>query len=186
MKSLQSNRLVLHILGESDAELVLDYFSRNRDFLQEWEPRRDAEFYTLKTHKTILAGETIQMARGQLLKVWIAKKEQPDTIIGSASLSNIVRGAFQSCHLGYRLAGEEVRKGYMTEAVERLIEYGFQDLHLHRIEANIMPRNKASLGVVTKLGFANEGLSPKYLYINGVWEDHIHMVLLNENWEETE
>ncbi|MBW5446222.1 ribosomal-protein-S5-alanine acetyltransferase [Cohnella sp. CFH 77786] len=48
------------------------------------------------------------------------------------------------------------------------------------IEANIMPRYRASLRVVEKLGFQNEGLAKKYLKINGIWEDHIHMVLINE------
>jgi [ribosomal protein S5]-alanine N-acetyltransferase len=56
----------------------------------------------------------------------------------------------------------------------------FQELGLHRIEANIMPKNKRSLRVVEKLGFYNEGLAYKYLKINGKWEDHIHMVLLND------
>lgn len=55
----------------------------------------------------------------------------------------------------------------------------FDDMKLHRIEANIMPKNKQSLKVVEKLGFYDEGLAYKYLKINGKWEDHIHMVLLN-------
>lgn len=71
----------------------------------------------------------------------------------------------------------------MTEAVEAVVNHAFQELHLHRIEANIMPRNRASLRVVEKLGFRNEGVSREYLKINGKWEDHIHMVLLNEEME---
>ncbi|MFR2405064.1 MAG: GNAT family N-acetyltransferase, partial [Eubacterium callanderi] len=63
------------------------------------------------------------------------------------------------------------------------IETAFGPLGLHRIEANIIPRNRASLRVAEKLHFRNEGLSSKYLKINGVWEDHIHMVLLNEEME---
>jgi ribosomal-protein-alanine N-acetyltransferase len=43
-----------------------------------------------------------------------------------------------------------------------------------------MPRNRASMKVVEKLGFHNEGLALKYLKINGEWEDHVHMALLNE------
>ena len=90
-------------------------------------------------------------------------------------------GAFLSCYLGYKLDKDEINKGYMTEAVKKGVEVVFNELGLHRIEANIMPRNKASLRVVEKLGFYNEGLAYKYLKINGKWEDHIHMVLLNEN-----
>ena len=70
----------------------------------------------------------------------------------------------------------------MTEAVRAAADIAFTDLDLHRIEANIMPRNGASLRVAEKAGFYHEGLALKYLRINGVWEDHIHMVLLRELW----
>jgi ribosomal-protein-alanine N-acetyltransferase len=60
-----------------------------------------------------------------------------------------------------------------------VVEYAFDVLGLHRLEANIMPRNKASLRVVEKLGFSEEGLSRKLLLINGRWEDHVRMVKLN-------
>nr|WP_281201113.1 GNAT family N-acetyltransferase [Orenia metallireducens] len=95
----------------------------------------------------------------------------------------MVRGCFQSCYLGYHLDKEEVNNGYMTEALEEAINFLFEEFKLHRIEANIMPKNNPSLRVVQKLGFYNEGLAKKYLTINGKWEDHIHMVLLNEEVE---
>ena len=71
----------------------------------------------------------------------------------------------------------------MTEALRRGIQIIFEDYGLHRIEASIMPRNQRSIKVTEKLGFVNEGLSRRYLKINGVWEDHIHMVLLNEDMD---
>ena len=73
-----------------------------------------------------------------------------------------------------------MNKGYATQAVAAVVRYAFETLRLHRIEANIMPRNKASRRVAEKCGFREEGASPRYLKINGVWEDHIHMALLNE------
>ena len=69
----------------------------------------------------------------------------------------------------------------MTMAVDMVTAYAFSVLGLHRLEANVMPRNKASLRVLEKNGFLNEGLSKYYLNINEVWEDHIHMVKLNES-----
>ncbi len=74
-----------------------------------------------------------------------------------------------------------MKKGYITEAIKEGIKIIFDEYGLHRIEANIMPRNLASLRVTEKLGFLNEGISKKYIKINGKWEDHIHMVLLNDN-----
>ena len=68
-------------------------------------------------------------------------------------------------------------------AVAMMVEYAFQELRLHRIEANVMPRNRASLRVLEKNGFENEGLAKRYLQINGEWEDHIHMVIRNAAME---
>ncbi len=69
----------------------------------------------------------------------------------------------------------------MEEALREVINYAFFTLNLHRIEANIMPYNEASIKLVEKLNFKREGLAPKYLKINGTWEDHIHFSLINEN-----
>ena len=176
----ETDRLLLKVLGPSHAELTLDYYSRNRAFLEEWEPVREEAFYTLQSQRELLAQEQTDFESGRLFRAWIFKKEEEDRAIGTFGFSNIVRGAFLSCFLGYKLDGQETCKGYMTEALGRGIAVMFEDYGLHRIEANIMPKNKASLHVAEKLGFCNEGLSRKYLKINGIWEDHIHMVLLND------
>ncbi|HZK24550.1 MAG TPA: GNAT family N-acetyltransferase [Oscillospiraceae bacterium] len=94
-----------------------------------------------------------------------------------------MRGAFQSCHLGYKLSEAQINQGLLTEALAEVINYAFTELRLHRIEANIMPGNKRSLWVVEKLGFYYEGLAKKYLKINGSWEDHIHLVLRSQALE---
>ncbi len=180
---LRTPRLLLKSGDDVTAEAVLDYFLRNKEFLAEWEILRQPQFYTLEAQKQMLAEDKVNSERGQLVKLWLCKAEEPDRVIGSVALSNIVRGAFQSCHLGYRLDGTEQGKGYMTEAVKEIAAYAFQKLGLHRIEANVMPRNLASLKVTEKLGFYHEGLAKQYLRINGKWEDHIHMVLLNEEME---
>ena len=72
---------------------------------------------------------------------------------------------------------------YAAEALEAMVELAFEGLNLHRLEASIMPRNAASLALAKRCGFSEEGRSPRYIRINGVWEDHIHMVRLNEEGE---
>ncbi len=176
---IETKRLILKTLGERDAPLVLDYFLRNRDFLEEWEPVRGEDFYTEEFQRKELSREQDEMETGRALKLWILKTGE-EKIIGSVNFGGIMRGAFLSCFLGYRLDKGETDKGYMTEAIRAGIGLMFGEYGLHRIEANIMPRNKRSLRVAEKLGFYNEGYAKKYLNINGVWEDHIHMVLLNE------
>lgn len=67
-----------------------------------------------------------------------------------------------------------------TEALKAAIRYIFEEWKLHRIEANIIPRNAASIRVIEKLGFEREGYCRKYLKINGIWEDHYSYALLNK------
>ncbi len=172
---------MLRTLSPDFAPVVLDYYTRNHIFLKSWEPTRSKNFYTMSYHKHTLAKEWEQMVQKTLLRFWLFKKEdiQLKHIIGTFAFSNIQRGAFQSCFLGYKMDHQETKKGYMTEALRKGIAIIYDNYHLHRIEANIMPRNTTSIKLVEKLGFKNEGISKKYLKINGIWEDHIHMVKLN-------
>ena len=175
-----THRLCLRVLNELDADMVLAYFSQNEEFLAPWEALRPEYFFTSAYQRMQLRGEMQQMKEGRMLRLWMFNKEDNGRIIGSLSYSNIVYGCFLSCFLGYRLSADNANRGYMSEAVEKGNEIMFSEYGLHRIEANIMPRNAASLRVVQKLGFAEEGLAKRYLKINGVWEDHMHMVLLND------
>ena len=180
-----SDRLLLRSLDvtNNDANLLIDYYKRNREFLKPWEPIREEFYYTPDYQRMIIENHLRNYDLGLEVRLWIFKKNEPDKIIGTMGLSNIVRGPFLSCFLGYKLDVNEIRKGYMEEALRKIIDIAFNEHGLHRIEANIIPRNIPSLELVKKLGFINEGLSPKYLKINGVWEDHIHMVLRNKEME---
>jgi len=177
---LSTDRLNLKVLQAEDATKVVAYYLRNQEFLADWEPVRSAEFFTEEFQKKQLAKDFELMHKGRMMRLWIFKKGN-NRVIGCISLNNIIRGIFQSAHLGYKLDQAEINQGLMTEALEKIIEFAFYQLRLHRLEANIMPRNERSQRVVEKLGFHKEGLAKRYLQINGVWEDHIHFVILNEN-----
>jgi len=183
---LESERLILRVLDGSYAEKVLDFLKRNDDFLSRWEPVKDQGFYTLDYQRKKLDSDIKLIEEGRALRLWMFKKEDIlyNNVIGCIALNEIVRGCFHSCFMGYKIDQQNSNNGYMTEAVKTVVGYAFNDLKLHRIEANIMPRNAASMKVVEKCGFVNEGLSKKYLKINGRWEDHVHMVILNENMED--
>ncbi|MCT4662646.1 MAG: GNAT family N-acetyltransferase [Tissierellales bacterium] len=185
MQKWYTDRLCLAVIDGNYAKGVLDYYERNKNLLSNWEPERDDEFYTIEHHEEQLNDSYERVQNRQELRLWIFKKndENLERPIGTLGFSNIVYGCFLSCFLGYKLDENELNKGYMTEALKKGIEIAFEDYGLHRIEANIIPRNEPSLAVVRKLGFIEEGLSPKYLKINGKWEDHIHMVLRNKALE---
>jgi ribosomal-protein-alanine N-acetyltransferase len=70
----------------------------------------------------------------------------------------------------------------MPEALVVLTQFAFDELHLHRIQISIIPRNSASRRVVEKLGIRDEGIAARYLEINGVWEDHVRYAITSEEW----
>ncbi len=170
-----TKNLRLKVIEEKDLGLLKDYLLRNQEFLREWEPERADSFYEDTEILQRILGEQKEYEEQRGISLYIFLEDE-DKIIGNVHIDSIVRGVFQSCYLGYKLDQEYINKGYMTQAVEKAIEIAFEEYKLHRIEVNIMPRNIRSQKVVEKLGFENEGLSKKYLKINGVWEDHMHYV----------
>lgn len=101
------------------------------------------------------------------------------TPLGYINFSEVVRGAFQACYMGYALAKRAERQGYMVEAARSALEYMFGVARLHRIMANYQPRNERSAAVLRRLGFTIEGTAKDYLYIGGAWRDHILTSLHN-------
>ena len=103
-------------------------------------------------------------------------------IAGVVSLSEIVRGNFQSAYLGYYGFTPHAGAGIVTEGVRLVVTRAFRRLGLHRLEANIQPGNRASIALVRRLGFRKEGLSPRYLKIGGRWRDHERWAILADEW----
>ncbi|WP_147821933.1 GNAT family N-acetyltransferase [Salidesulfovibrio onnuriiensis] len=178
--TLETERLVLRQATPKFAELTLDFYLKNRDHLAGWGPDYPEDFFTLKGQYQRLRSVRKVIADARQLELWIFKKDRADTL-GKVNFFNIRRAALQACVLGYQMDEAHTNNGYITEALREAIRYMFEVQKLHRIEANIMPRNKRSLRVVEKLGFKPEGLRKKYLKVGEVWEDHIPMVLINED-----
>jgi [ribosomal protein S5]-alanine N-acetyltransferase len=102
----------------------------------------------------------------------VACRLDTGAITGVFTISQIVRGAFQSAYLGYYAHERHARQGFMREALEQLLDHAFDALGLHRIEANIQPGNGPSIALARGAGFRLEGFSPRYLLIGGQWRDH--------------
>ncbi len=184
IQPLETARLHLVPSSLSLAPMVTAHYIKNREHLRPTSPLRPEEFFTLSRQTEGLMEDVRQQEAGSSVRFWLFPKEAPQTIAGMVHLSQISRGVFLSCFLGYHMDQDFLRKGYMTEAVAAVVDYAFGPLGLHRVEANVMPRNLPSLSLLRKLGFEEEGLARDYLKICGQWEDHLHMAKRNTGMSE--
>lgn len=104
-------------------------------------------------------------------------------IVGVINVNNVVKGSFLSASLGYYAAQVHAGKGYMREGLMQVKNHLFRAVGLHRIEANIQPENVASIGLVRSCGFVLEGMSRRFLFINGAWRDHERWAAIDDRKE---
>ncbi|MCZ6532673.1 MAG: GNAT family protein [SAR324 cluster bacterium] len=170
---LKTKRLVLRPLEAEDAPRLLQYVLENKEWLAPWEPAHPPSYFTMEGQRSILRNceEDRRNDSGVLLGIF-ERSDGDGLLRGRVSVSGIVRGIWQNGFVGYSIAAARTKRGYMTEALQRVVQFGFEDLELHRLQASIVPRNKASLRVLEKSDFRYEGRALRYLQINNVWEDH--------------
>jgi len=104
-------------------------------------------------------------------------------LICQVQVSELVRGVFQAAYLGYKIDEQFQGLGLMREAVTAVIQFAFADLRLHRLMANYQPHNERSGQLLKRMGFRQEGIAEKYLYINGAWRDHVLTSLTNDQFD---
>lgn len=161
--------VILRPLTEQDGEALLRAYTRNRDHLRPWEPRRPEEFFTLAGQNHRVKDLLAQQAAGRAMP-WVLA--DGDEIIGRVTLNTIVRGPFLSADLGYWIDAGHAGRGLTTRAVLEVCRMADQELGLHRIAAATLLGNVASQSVLGKCGFEPIGLAPRYLEIDGRWQDN--------------
>jgi ribosomal-protein-alanine N-acetyltransferase len=154
-----------------DASEFIALVKASGDFHRPWSdpPSDEAAFRAI-----------LQRNRGADFDFSLLRLLEDDTIVGAFELSGIYRGGFQSAYLGYWVGRPYSGHGYMSEGMRLMFARAFGELRLHRIEANIQPKNKPSLALVKRSGFRKEGFSPRYLKIGGRWRDHERWAILAE------
>lgn len=177
----RSPRLGFRAVEPSLSAPAAAFYRRNRAAFAPFDPVPEEEFFTEAGQRARLELERSWAERDRAYRFLLVQPRHPGKVVGMLGFNEIVRGAFQSCFLSYKIDRTLWNRGYGSEAIRYATAWAFRNLGLHRVEANIMPRNPASLRAAEKAGFVREGLSRRYLNINGVWEDHIHMVRLNED-----
>jgi [ribosomal protein S5]-alanine N-acetyltransferase len=168
----------IKLATEDDAIALSRFYIENQQHLQKWEPCRPAQYHSEASCALRLQDIVQQQAAGQSAYFILFNGSE---IIGLCSLTNIIRGPFQACYMGFAIASQHQGKGLMPSLCAHAISFAFTELGLNRIMANYLPTNLKSKQLLHQLGFVEEGMAKKYLQINGIWEDHILSSLLNPN-----
>jgi ribosomal-protein-alanine N-acetyltransferase len=184
MSSLFGRRVMLRTLVLSDFEAWSEVRLRCGEWLTKWEPQRLPNQPDVTTDRDAFAVRCSARQRERQLGTGYGFGIFVDgTFCGEINLSSIQRGPFQNAYVGYWIDQKWAGQGIMPEAVVVLTRFAFEELHLHRIQVSIIPRNASSRRVVEKLGLRDEGTAERYLEINGIWEDHVRYAITAEEWQ---
>ena len=163
-----------------DARALLDFQLRNYEHFTSTSPARSPDFASeaFWAERIALNQRNFEEDRGCTMYLF----EGAERIVGQVNLMNFVRGALQGCDLGYGIDAAHQGTGLMFWAVSQALRYAFDVLNLHRVQANHLPENQRSARLLARLGFQREGYAPKFLLIDGVWQDHVCNALCNDVW----
>ena len=176
---IETERLTIRLAEVVDVPEVLRYYGANREHLQPWSPTFGPDFLGEAAWLEQVAAREREYSLGESFRAFVFVRNAPERIIGNVNLTQVVRGSFQSCVIGYNLDHAALGQGYMTEAVRAAVAFAFGDWGLHRVAAGYMPRNERSAAVLARCGFRIEGRAPAYLRINGIWEEHVLTAIIN-------
>jgi ribosomal-protein-alanine N-acetyltransferase len=174
-----TTHLIIRTLDEVAAPMVLFFYQNNQAIFEPWEPIKPNKFYTLNYQSSLLAAERNMKSRSQSIRYFLFEDNNPHEIIGSINFYHIMRFPECSCKLGYKLAATAQHKGYAYEAITFLLPRIMNYYNLHRIEADIMPANKASISLIKRLNFSYEGVSRLSCEIKGNRHDHYRYAFLS-------
>ncbi len=184
MIRLFGRRVMLRPLVPNDFAAFSEVRLRCEDWLVRWEPERivgqpdpsrDRDAFNTRCHAR---ERERQLGVGAGFGIFV-----DGSFAGEINVNNIVRGAFQNAYIGYWIDQARAGSGYMPEAVVVTLKYCFEELHMHRLQISIIPRNTRSQRVVEKLEIRCEGLAERYLEIYGTWEDHLRFAITREEWD---
>ncbi|MDE0780320.1 MAG: GNAT family protein [Alphaproteobacteria bacterium] len=173
-------KTVLRAPVEKDWRAYAEIRAASRKFLEPWEPTwpsnalsRDAFYCRLNRYASDWRNDS-----GYSMFLF---DQQSAALVGGISLSNVRRGVAQCGTLGYWMDEAHAGQGYMREGLDLLLNFSFDELSLHRVEAACLPNNDRSRNLLLGNGFSEDGFARKYLKIRGTWQDHVLFSILTED-----
>lgn len=174
---LTTNRLTLRPLTMMDAADLFAVFS-DPAVVRYW----SAEPWTSVANAEASIAQALECYRDQSEVRFGIELVETGVLIGTVNLHHIFPQN-RRCEIGYALASSYWGKGYAGEALGAALDYGFHELRLNRVEADIDPRNAASAAVLERMGFRKEGFMPERWFVHGEMADTINYGLLKRYWD---
>ncbi len=164
------------------ARAVAQFMVRNEAFFRRWDPPRPPDIGKASHWRSQLAAGVREFRSGAAVR-WVLFDRAADEaapVVGRVNFTQIFRGPFQSCVLGYQLDASAEGKGLMQEALRAALDDIFRVRGLHRVQAAHLPENTRSANLLQRLGFMHIGIARRYLFIDGAWRDHVLAELIND------
>lgn len=177
---IEGTKVFLRPPEAGDYQTWAELREASRDFLAPWEPAWPEDGLTRGAFRHRLRRYALDRRAKSGHSLFIFRGTD-DALVGGINVTNIRRAAAQTASLGYWIGAPHAHRGYMTEALELVVGFAFDPLHLNRLEAACMGDNEASTKLLARAGFRHEGTARKYLRINNVWHDHELFALLRED-----
>lgn len=175
---MESRNIRLRKLETEDLPRLVEMEIQNKELFEQFSITRQPDFYTLEGQMKRMQIQEENRMQDKEYNFGIFHKGE-EKLIGTINLVQVMRGPVQSAIMGYTIDQQYSGNGYATEAVKLLVDYAFEELLLHRIEAGVKPHHEASMRVLEKAGFHKEGIRKKNVQINGQWQDHQMLAIIN-------
>lgn len=172
---LETDRLILRQLTLDDAE---DVYAIRNDF-EVTKYNIGAAYTNISQAEKLITGIQTDYDNQRAVRWGIALKDE--NIVMGITGFNYWNHVDNRASIGFDLAQQYWRKGIMREAVGRMLDFGFSEMRLHRIEADASIYNEASIGLLKSLGFQQEGLQKDQYYEDGIYHDLVMLALLEDN-----
>lgn len=186
--SVVQGRVGIRPLRVRDAPTWSELRVRNEQWLAPWEGRQPhlapspwEDRHTAASFNAMLRALRREARAGRCLPFAVT---YDGDMVGQVTVSHIQRGASLTGNVGYWVDERMAGQGVIPQALAMTVDHCFQHVGLHRVEANVRPENTASLSVVRKLGFREEGLHPRLMFIDYAWRDHLCFAITAEDQPE--
>lgn len=180
LPTLQTERLQLRWLIDSDVPALFDVFS-DPEVMRYW----GAPPFLDETAAATLLEDIRQHFSEKTLFQWGVVQQIDDRVIGTCTLSHL-DAKNRRAEIGFALGRGHWGKGYMIEALNGLFRFAFDELKLHRLEADVDPRNGSSIRLLTRMGFEREGYMRERWLVGEEVCDTVYFGLLAREWREGE